>query len=119
MSTLWGYLSKDSNSIKMERIHYYVCYLLQYMGLYHEIYFLVFLTVHFYSQSSFIFQGSIEFIGRALAKPVVKGAEEPYERPFFPPVLQWFPIYRGDTKAGELLAAFEMFHVSFTDFCDF
>eukprot|EP00795_Rhopilema_esculentum_P007851 gene7851-13729_t len=56
--------------------------------------------------------GSIEFIGRALAKPVVKGAEEPYERPFFPPVLQWFPIYRGDTKAGELLAAFEMFHVN-------
>ena len=58
------------------------------------------------------FQGNIEFIGRALAKPVVKLAHEPYEKPFFPPVLQWFPIYRGDTKAGELLAAFEMFHVS-------
>eukprot|EP00794_Sanderia_malayensis_P004875 gene4875-5514_t len=54
----------------------------------------------------------IEFIGRALAKPVVKAADEPYEKPFFPPVLQWFPIYRGETKAGELLAAFEMFQIT-------
>lgn len=61
--------------------------------------------------SSLFLQGNIEFIGRALAKPVVKLAEEPYAKPFFPPALQWFEIFRGDSKAGELLAAFEMFHV--------
>lgn len=54
---------------------------------------------------------SIEFIGRALARPVVKLANEPYEKPFFPPTLQWFEIFRGETKAGELLGAFEMFHI--------
>jgi len=56
--------------------------------------------------------GDEEFIGRALAKPVVKLAEEKYEKPFFPPILQWFPIYRGEMRAGELLAAFEMLQVS-------
>lgn len=56
--------------------------------------------------------GSEEFIGRALAKPVVKLAEEIYEKPFFPPVLQWFPIYRGEMRAGELLGAFELLQVS-------
>ena len=69
--------------------------------------------IDFYYINSYYYflQGSIEFIGRALAKPVVKGCDEPYDKPFFPPSLQWFPIYRGETKAGELLAAFEMFHV--------
>ena len=42
--------------------------------------------------------GGEEFIGRALARPVVKLAEEKYQRPFFPPVLQWFPIYRGELR---------------------
>lgn len=55
--------------------------------------------------------GDEEFIGRALAKPVVKLAEEKYERPFFPPVLQWFPIYRGEMRAGDVLAAFEMLQI--------
>lgn len=41
----------------------------------------------------------------------MKLAEEKYEKPFFPPILQWFPIYRGETRAGELLGAFEMLQV--------
>ncbi len=43
--------------------------------------------------------------------PAVKLANQPYERPFFPPVLQWFKIYRGEESAGELLAAFELLEV--------
>lgn len=57
------------------------------------------------------FQGDSEFIGRALARPIVKMACEPYEKPFFPPALEWFQIYRGEEKAGELLAAFELLQV--------
>lgn len=56
-------------------------------------------------------QGDEEFIGRALVKPVVKLATERYVRPFFPPILQWFPVYRGETRAGEILGAFEMLQV--------
>lgn len=67
----------------------------------------------------FFFKGSEEFIGRALAKPVVKLAEEIYEKPFFPPVLQWFPIYRGEMRAGELLGAFELLQVNFCSFKPF
>ena len=37
---------------------------------------------------------------------------EPYEKPFFPPALEWFQIFRGEEKAGELLAAFELLQVS-------
>ena len=36
---------------------------------------------------------------------------EPYEKPFFPPALEWFQIFRGEEKAGELLAAFELLQV--------
>ena len=59
----------------------------------------------------FIDQGDSEFIGRALARPIVKMACEPYEKPFFPPALEWFQIFRGEEKAGELLAAFELLQV--------
>ena len=38
---------------------------------------------------------------------------EPYEKPFFPPALEWFQIFRGEERAGELLAAFELLQVSF------
>ncbi len=48
---------------------------------------------------------------------MVKAADEEYKMPFFPPVLQWFPIYRGEAKAGELLAAFEMLQVCFLNIC--
>lgn len=37
---------------------------------------------------------------------------EPYEKPFFPPALEWFQIFRGEEKAGELLAAFELLQVN-------
>ena len=57
------------------------------------------------------FGGDEEFIGRALAKPMVKLAEEPYQKPYFPPILQWFPIFRGESRSGELLGAFEMLQV--------
>ena len=58
-----------------------------------------------------MFQGEIEFIGRAMVRPLVKKAEQKYEGPLFPPKLEWFQIYRGDNTAGELLAAFELFQV--------
>ncbi|XP_046858767.1 otoferlin-like [Xenia sp. Carnegie-2017] len=56
--------------------------------------------------------GDSEFIGRALARPIVKMANEPYEKPFFPPALEWFQVFRGEEKAGELLAAFELLEVA-------
>ncbi|XP_070555288.1 otoferlin-like isoform X9 [Ptychodera flava] len=52
--------------------------------------------------------GKSEFIGRALANPVIKTVHDPYERPEFPPLLEWFNVYRGQNPAGELLAAFEL-----------
>ncbi|XP_031569345.1 otoferlin-like [Actinia tenebrosa] len=56
--------------------------------------------------------GDSEFIGRALARPIVKMACEPYEKPFFPPALEWFQVCRGEENAGELLAAFELLQVT-------
>ncbi|XP_047145925.1 otoferlin isoform X2 [Hydra vulgaris] len=50
----------------------------------------------------------IKFIGRTFCRPIVKRASDPYEKPFFPPKLEWFPIHRGNNSAGELLAAFEL-----------
>ena len=58
-----------------------------------------------------LFQGKAEFIGRALAKPVVKASNEGYESPNFPPKLEWSYVYRGPDRAGELLAAFELLQV--------
>ncbi|KAG7313636.1 hypothetical protein JYU34_000794 [Plutella xylostella] len=55
--------------------------------------------------------GKSEFIGRTLAKPHVKAFEEPYERPHFPPSLEWYEIRRGDDHAGELLATFELLEI--------
>lgn len=52
--------------------------------------------------------GKSEFIGRAMAKPHVKLAEEPYAEPNFPPPLEWYEIQRGPDHAGELLACFEL-----------
>ncbi|KAI8499156.1 synaptic vesicle exocytosis [Branchiostoma belcheri] len=52
--------------------------------------------------------GKSEFIGRALAKPTIKMANERYTLPKFPPTLDWYPIFRGQEQAGELLAAFEL-----------
>ncbi|GBP13606.1 Otoferlin [Eumeta japonica] len=55
--------------------------------------------------------GKSEFIGRTIAKPHVKAFEEPYERPHFPPSLEWYEITRGDDRAGELLATFELLEI--------
>ncbi|KAL0902706.1 hypothetical protein ABMA27_000522 [Loxostege sticticalis] len=55
--------------------------------------------------------GKSEFIGRTLAKPHVKAFEDTYERPQFPPSLEWYDITRGDDRAGELLATFELLEI--------
>lgn len=55
--------------------------------------------------------GRSEFIGRTLARPHVKAFEDPYERPQFPPSLEWYEIKRGDDRAGELLATFELLEI--------
>uniref|UniRef100_F6VBD0 C2 domain-containing protein n=1 Tax=Ciona intestinalis TaxID=7719 RepID=F6VBD0_CIOIN len=55
--------------------------------------------------------GKNEYIGRTIAKPVVKMSSERYEEPRFPPQLDWFQVYRGMTKAGEVLAAFELLQI--------
>ncbi|XP_015590570.1 otoferlin [Cephus cinctus] len=58
--------------------------------------------------------GKSEYIGRAIAKPHVKLAGEPYTPPQFPPSLEWYEISRGAARAGELLAAFELLEYSTT-----
>lgn len=57
--------------------------------------------------------GKSEFIGRALAKPHVKLGDDKYDKPSFPPQLEWFELYRGGEYAGELLSTFELLQVSF------
>lgn len=56
--------------------------------------------------------GKSEFIGRTLAKPHVKLAEDPYCKPKFPPSLDWYEITRGPDRAGELLATFELLEIT-------
>ncbi|XP_032398464.1 otoferlin isoform X12 [Etheostoma spectabile] len=55
--------------------------------------------------------GKAEFIGRAFAKPTIKMCDEHYGPPRFPPQLEYYQIYRGNSTAGELLAAFELLQV--------
>ena len=50
-----------------------------------------------------------------MSRPLVKRAEDPYDKPLFPPKLEWFDIFRGDNPAGEILAAFELFQVKSVD----
>ncbi|XP_056017603.1 otoferlin-like isoform X2 [Ostrea edulis] len=59
--------------------------------------------------------GKSEFIGRAMAKPVVKMKDEKYDMPKFPPRLEWWDIYRGPDKAGQLLACFELLQHPFEE----
>lgn len=47
-----------------------------------------------------------------MAKPKIKMASEPYEAPDFPAPLQWWDVFRGSSKAGELLASFELLQVT-------
>lgn len=58
-------------------------------------------------------QGKAEFIGRTFAKPLVKMCDEHYGPPRFPPQLEYYQVYRGNSTAGELLAAFELLQVTF------
>uniref|UniRef100_A0A8C9F061 Otoferlin n=1 Tax=Pavo cristatus TaxID=9049 RepID=A0A8C9F061_PAVCR len=52
--------------------------------------------------------GKADFMGRTFAKPVVKMSDEQYCPPRFPPQLEYYQIYRGNSTAGDLLAAFEL-----------
>lgn len=52
--------------------------------------------------------GKSEFIGRTLAKPTVRSCEDLLTGLQQPPILEWHEITRGDDKAGELLATFEI-----------
>jgi len=54
------------------------------------------------------FQGKSEYIGRAIARPHVKLASESYTPPHYPPSLEWYDVTRGASRAGELLAVFEL-----------
>lgn len=56
-------------------------------------------------------QGKAEFIGRTFAKPITKMVDEHYGPPRFPPQLEYYQIFRGNSTAGELLAAFELLQV--------
>ncbi len=60
----------------------------------------------------FFQQGAPEFLGRAMVRPRVKLASMPYDSPIFPAPLQWWDVYRGPHRAGEILAAFELLQVS-------
>ncbi|XP_074845154.1 otoferlin isoform X3 [Carettochelys insculpta] len=55
--------------------------------------------------------GKADFMGRTFAKPVVKMSDEPYAPPRFPPQLEYYQIYRGNSTAGDLLAAFELLQI--------
>ncbi|XP_068136053.1 otoferlin isoform X14 [Hyperolius riggenbachi] len=57
--------------------------------------------------------GKADFMGRTFAKPVVKMADERYCAPRFPPQLEYYQIYRGNSTAGDLLAAFELLQILF------
>ncbi|XP_047244482.1 otoferlin isoform X3 [Girardinichthys multiradiatus] len=67
------------------------------------------IVVEFYDQDT----GKAEFIGRTFAKPTIKMCDEPYGPPRFPPQLEYYQIYRGNSTAGELLAAFELLQIPF------
>eukprot|EP00062_Callorhinchus_milii_P015036 gi/632964862/ref/XP_007898605.1/ PREDICTED: otoferlin isoform X2 [Callorhinchus milii] len=66
------------------------------------------IVIEFYDQDTV---GKAEFIGRTFSKPVVKMAEEKYGSPRFPPQLEYFQIFRGNSTAGDLLAAFELLQI--------
>nr|XP_012219691.1 PREDICTED: otoferlin-like isoform X3 [Linepithema humile] len=53
-------------------------------------------------------KGKSEYIGRAIARPHVKLAAESYTPPQYPPSLEWYDVTRGTSRAGELLAVFEL-----------
>ncbi|XP_062323001.1 LOW QUALITY PROTEIN: otoferlin [Osmerus eperlanus] len=66
------------------------------------------IVVEIYDQDTV---GKAEFIGRAFAKPITKMCDEHYGPPRFPPQLEYYQIYRGNSAAGDLLAAFELLQI--------
>ena len=46
-----------------------------------------------------------------MVRPRVKPLNVPYEAPEWPSELQWWDVYRGHRRAGEILAAFELLQV--------
>ncbi|RWS04688.1 otoferlin-like isoform X2, partial [Dinothrombium tinctorium] len=56
-------------------------------------------------------RGTDDFIGRALAEPSIRFAEEQYSLP----KLGWFDLWRGCEDAGQLLGAFELIQLSEND----
>ncbi|KAH9636494.1 hypothetical protein HF086_002194 [Spodoptera exigua] len=55
--------------------------------------------------------GKSEFIGRTLAKPRIKSYEDVQGGSQSAPSLEWHEITRGDDRAGELLATFELLEI--------
>ncbi|XP_029705528.1 otoferlin isoform X1 [Takifugu rubripes] len=68
------------------------------------------IVVEIYDQDTV---GKAEFIGRTFAKPLVKMCDEHYGPPRFPPQLEYYQVYRGNSTAGELLAAFELLQIPY------
>ncbi|TSK16233.1 Fer-1-like protein 4 [Bagarius yarrelli] len=56
--------------------------------------------------------GSPHSLGRAFAEPELKFVEESYKKP----MLKFFDITKGKSKAGELLAAFELIELDYSGF---
>ena len=56
-----------------------------------------------------------EFIGRTVAKPSVKMSDDIYAGPDYPAKLDWFQVYSGKNRAGEVLASFELIQVPFDE----
>ncbi|XP_051264411.1 otoferlin isoform X5 [Dicentrarchus labrax] len=69
------------------------------------------IVVEIYDQDT----GKAEFIGRTFAKPTIKMCDEYYGPPRFPPQLEYYQVYRGNSTAGELLAAFELLQIPFDE----
>ncbi|KAM8847475.1 otoferlin isoform 6-T6 [Synchiropus picturatus] len=70
------------------------------------------IVVEIYDQDTVV-GGKAEFIGRTFAKPTIKMCDEHYGPPRFPPQLEYYQVYRGNSTAGELLAAFELLQIPF------
>ncbi|XP_035279805.1 otoferlin isoform X6 [Anguilla anguilla] len=70
------------------------------------------IVVEIYDQDTV---GKAEYIGRTFAKPVTKMADEHYGPPRFPPQLEYYQIYRGNCTAGDLLAAFELLQIPYSE----
>ncbi|XP_073529918.1 otoferlin isoform X11 [Phyllobates terribilis] len=66
------------------------------------------IVIEIYDQDT---MGKADFMGRTFAKPVVKMADERYCPPRFPPQLEYYQIYRGNSTAGDLLGAFELLQI--------